>query len=71
MDELKNREERMLFVSRWADYVRTHDDKDWSRQQNLIIDSCLKTASMSKETYLAMKKKDCVPPATPGKGHPS
>jgi hypothetical protein len=30
-------------------------DKDWSRQQNVIINSCLRTASMTKEDYLYMK----------------
>ncbi|MCX6666240.1 MAG: hypothetical protein NT038_09345 [Euryarchaeota archaeon] len=51
----KNNQERMRFVTEWADYVRTHPDKDWSRQQNVIINSALRTASISKEDYLKMK----------------
>ena len=51
----QNNRERMEFVRKWADYVRTHDDKDWSRQQNVIINSCLKTASMTAEQFLRMK----------------
>lgn len=37
-------EERRDFVERWAEYVRTHDDEEWSRQQNELIDSQLQTA---------------------------
>jgi len=51
----ENQKERYRFIDQWAEYVRTHDDKDWSRQQNIIINSCLRTASMTKEEYLAMK----------------
>ena len=39
-----NREERINFVKFWAEFVRTHDDKEWSRQQNIIINSQLKSA---------------------------
>ena len=52
----ENQKERYRFIDQWADYVRTHSDKDWSRQQNIIINSCIRTASMTKEQYLAMKK---------------
>ena len=52
----KNNRERMEFVNTWAEYVRTHDDKDWSKQQNVIINSCLQTASLTKEQLLKMKK---------------
>lgn len=50
----ENKEERLRFVDRWADYVKSHDDRDWSRQQNVIINSCIKTAKMTKRQYLAM-----------------
>jgi len=36
-----NREERINFVKYWAEYVRTHSDEEWSRQQNIIINSQL------------------------------
>lgn len=51
-----NQKQRMKFVDYWAEYVRTHSDKDWSRQQNIIINSGLKTASMTKEQFLEMKQ---------------
>ena len=53
-----NREDRMNFVEYWADYVRTHPDKDWSRQQKILIDSQIKNARQLKLTpkeYLEIK----------------
>ena len=32
-------------IKRWAEYVRTHDDSEWSRQQNRLIDSQLQSAN--------------------------
>jgi len=54
----KNQKDRLMFVDKWAEYIRTHDDKDWSKQQNVIINSCLRTASMTKEEFLKMKKEN-------------
>lgn len=34
-----NDEDRLNFVKYWANYVKTHSDKDWSKQQNVVIDS--------------------------------
>jgi hypothetical protein len=34
-----NDEDRLNFVRYWANYVKTHSDKDWSKQQNVVIDS--------------------------------
>lgn len=34
-----NKEERLNFVEFWVDYIKTHSDKEWSKQQNVIIDS--------------------------------
>ena len=53
-------EDRLNFVRYWAEYVRTHDDADWSRQQNVLINSQLqsaKTQPLSKQAYLKMKEK--------------
>ncbi len=50
-----NQKERLKFIDLWAKYVLEHDDKEWSRQQNIIINSCLRSASMKKEDYLNMK----------------
>lgn len=38
-DRERNRIARMKFVKFWAEYVRTHSDKEWSKQQNVVIDS--------------------------------
>lgn len=51
----KNQEERLQFVDTWAEYVRTHSDKEWSQQQNTIINSCLRSSSLTKEQFFKMK----------------
>ena len=38
-DKRRNTEQRRAMIKRWAEYVRTHNDKEWSRQQNRLIDS--------------------------------
>ncbi|MFH1511139.1 MAG: hypothetical protein ABIF10_05590 [Candidatus Woesearchaeota archaeon] len=53
MDE--NQRERMDFVDYWSKYVMSHPDKEWSRQQNIIINSSLRSFSMTKEEFLRMK----------------
>ena len=53
-----NNEDRMWFVEYWADYVRTHPDKVWSKQQNILINSMMKNSRNSKLTpkeYLEIK----------------
>ena len=35
----RNERERLQFVKFWAEYVKTHSDEEWSRQQNILIDS--------------------------------
>ena len=54
----ENNKERLKFVDLWSKYVLEHDDKEWSRQQNIIINSCIRTANIPKEEYLRMKGKD-------------
>ena len=51
----ENEKERMKFVDFWSNYVLTHEDKEWSKEQNNIINSCLRSCRMSKEDYLRMK----------------
>ncbi len=51
----KNQKDRIQFVDKWAEYVKTHSDKNWSKQQNVIINSSLKSASMTKEQFFIMK----------------
>jgi hypothetical protein len=35
----KNAKERLEFIDFLADYVKTHSDKEWSEQQNVVVDS--------------------------------
>ena len=44
-DHQWNTEQRRAMIKRWAEYVRTHDDEEWSRQQNRLIDSQLQSAN--------------------------
>jgi hypothetical protein len=37
--------DRKEFIKFWANYVKTHEDKEWSRQQKKLIDSQIKSAS--------------------------
>jgi len=39
-----NKEDRLNFVKFWAEYIKTHLDKEWSKQQNMLIDSQIKNA---------------------------
>lgn len=48
-DKKKNQQERNIFIDFWANYVKTHPDKDWSRQQNVLIDSQIKSANASRK----------------------
>lgn len=41
-DKIKNEAERIKFVDLWAEYVRNHSDREWSRQQKIVVDSQLK-----------------------------
>ena len=57
-----NNKDRMWFVKYWANYVKTHPDKEWSRQQNVLINSLMKNAKSSKMTpqqYLKIKGEKC------------
>ncbi|WP_423746142.1 hypothetical protein V5735_17965 (plasmid) [Haladaptatus sp. SPP-AMP-3] len=40
----RDAEERRTFIKQWAEYVRTHDDEEWSRQQKTVVDSQLQSA---------------------------
>jgi hypothetical protein len=44
-DQRKNTEQRRAMIKQWAEYVRTHKDSEWSRQQNRLIDSQLQSAN--------------------------
>ena len=49
-----NSKDRLDFVDKWAEFVKTHSDKEWSIQQNKIINSQLKSP-ISRLEYLKMK----------------
>ncbi len=38
----KNFKERLKFISYWVKFIKEHPDEEWSRQQNIIINSQLK-----------------------------
>jgi len=38
----KNIRERLEFIDFWVEYIKTHSDKKWSKQQNIVIDSQIK-----------------------------
>ncbi len=40
-----NTRKRRAMIKRWAEYVRTHDESEWSAQQNRLINSQLRTAN--------------------------
>lgn len=37
-----NKEDRINFIKYWANYIKTRPDKEWSRQQNIIINAQFK-----------------------------
>ena len=40
----QNAQERLEFIDYWVEYIKTHSDEEWSRQQNVLIDSQIKTS---------------------------
>ncbi|MBU0957735.1 MAG: hypothetical protein KKF56_02895 [Nanoarchaeota archaeon] len=38
-----NKEDRINFIKFWVQYIKTHSDKEWSRQQNIVINSQIKS----------------------------
>lgn len=47
LEELKkfkkqNAKERLEFIDLWVKYVKSHSDKEWSEQQNMIINTQIK-----------------------------
>ncbi|WP_254832178.1 hypothetical protein [Haloglomus salinum] len=58
LDELeakheRNRQQRLAFVKRWAEYVRTHPDEEWARQQKVVIDGQVDPPPDERETDAA------------------
>ena len=48
--------DRKKFIEFWAKYVREHSDKEWSRQQKILIDSQIKTVREFYRKNPKMKK---------------
>lgn len=56
-DKKSNQKERAWFIDYWAEFVRTHSDQEWSRQQNVLINSALRNAKQfSRKEYLNSKQ---------------
>ena len=54
-----NNADRMWFIKFWAEYVRTHSDKDWSEQQKVLIDSQFQNSAnypLTTKQYLEIKE---------------
>ncbi len=44
------------FIEYWVNYMRKHSDREWSRQQNVLINSVLKSCHQpSRKEYLELK----------------
>ena len=37
----ENSRERLDFIKFWANYIKTHSDEEWSKQQNILINSII------------------------------
>ncbi len=54
--DASNKKQREWFIDYWVRYMKAHSDKEWSKQQNMLTNSVLKTATqMSREEYLEEK----------------
>jgi len=55
MDE-SNQQQREWFIDYWVRHMKTISDTEWSRQQNVLINSVLKSATqLSRREYLELK----------------
>ncbi|MBI2103111.1 hypothetical protein HYT55_04680 [Candidatus Woesearchaeota archaeon] len=53
----KDQQQRDDFIDFWVNYMKNHSDREWSVQQNVLINSVLKSATqLSREEYLRFKK---------------
>lgn len=52
----RDTKERLNFVRFWADYVKHAPNDVWSKQQNVLINSVMKSASQDVILYLKVKK---------------
>lgn len=55
--EDSNQRQREWFIDYWVNYMKTHSDEEWSRQQNVLINSILQSAKQwSREEFLKLKQ---------------
>ncbi len=53
----KDQQQRNDFIDYWVKYMKSHTDEEWSKQQNVLTASVLKSATqLSREEYLRFKK---------------
>jgi|SaaInlStandDraft_5_1057022.scaffolds.fasta_scaffold231107_2 hypothetical protein len=46
---------RKEFVKYWADFVKKNPDEEWSRQQNIVINSQLNNSKLTRKQYMKIK----------------
>ena len=57
MAESDNQKQRNEFIDLWAEYVKTHSDREWSVQQNVLINSVLRSVQQpSRAEYGKLKQ---------------
>lgn len=50
-----NQKQREEFIDLWVNYIKTHSDQEWSKQQNVLINSMLKGAKQfSRKEYIEL-----------------
>lgn len=54
--------ERLGFVRFWVNYMKTHTNSVWSRQQTMLINSVLKTANRDPKLYHKVKERLSIKP---------
>lgn len=45
-----NEEDRANFIKCWVEYMKSVSDEEWSKQQNIVIDSQIKNAGKTIPT---------------------
>jgi len=52
-----NKKQREDFIVQWVNFIKSHSDEEWSKQQNILINSQLKSAhQFTREEYLKFKQ---------------
>lgn len=56
----ENYSQRKWFVKYWANYMKSVPNKEWSRQQNIVINSQLMSATKDRDLYMKIKNAMCI-----------